>query len=127
MIEIVGNPKYRRVYISGPITGIVNGNREKFEEYSQKFRNLNFEVVNPHNLFSKEEVDELNRQLDAGEISKEEHWAVFMKRDLPEMLKCSIIAVMPKWEGSKGCNVEVYVARNLYMPIIDATNLQELF
>lgn len=64
MEEIIGNPKYKKVYISGPITGQVNSNIEEFQKYEDKFKNLNFEVVNPHKLFSKEKIDEINLKLE---------------------------------------------------------------
>ena len=127
MIEIVGNPKYRRVYISGPITGILNYNIAEFKKYEEKFKNLNFEVVNPHELFTKEEVDGINKSLEDKVISFEEHHAFFMRRDIKEMMDCDFIAVLNGWEKSKGANIEVYVARNLNIPVIDAVTLNELF
>lgn len=127
MIEIVGNPKYKKVYISGPMTGIVNLNIEEFKKYEDKFKNLNFEVVNPHNLFNKEEVDEMDLKLENKEISFEEYHGFFMRRDIKEMMNCDFIAVLKGYEKSKGANIEVYLARNINMPIVDAITLKELF
>ncbi len=127
MIEIVGNPKYRRVYISGPITGLQNENISEFKKYEDKFKNLNFEVVNPHSLFTKDEIDEINRKLEYKEITFEEYHSFFMRRDVKEMMDCDIIAVLNGWEKSKGANIEVYIARNLNIPVIDAVTLNELF
>ena len=114
MIEIVGNPKYKKVYLSGPITGMSNKNIEEFEKYEEKFRNLNFEVVNPHKLHTKEEEEKYT-------------WSQFMKVDIKAMMDCDFVAVLKGWEKSKGANLEVYIARNIEMPIIDAVNLKEIF
>ena len=127
MIEVLGNPKYKRIYLAGPITDLPNLNKEEFKKYEEKFLNLNFEVINPHNLFTKEEIDKIDKELEDGKINKDEHWAFFMKKCIPEMIKSDLIAMLPKWEKSKGANLEVYNARSLYMPIVDAINLQELF
>lgn len=127
MIEVLGNPKYKKVYISGPISGITNGNREQFAQYTEKFKNLNFEPVNPHTIHSDEFVNDLNTKLENKEITELEYWVAFMKPDIAKMMDCDIIAVLPKWETSKGANIEVYIAKSLFMPIIDATNLKELF
>lgn len=127
MIEIVGNPLYKKVYLSGPMTGKNNLNFEEFDKYEKKFKNLNFEVINPHNLFTKQEVDNITKKLDNKEISFEEHHGYFMRKDIKEMMDCDFIAVLDGWEKSKGANIEVYIARNINMPIVDCVTLIELF
>jgi nucleoside 2-deoxyribosyltransferase len=114
MIEIIGNKKYKKVYLSGPITGIANGNIIEFQKYEDKFVGLNFEVVNPHKLHTKEETDNFK-------------WHEFMKKDIKVLCECDFIAVLNDWEKSKGANLEVYIARNIQMPIICAVTLKELF
>lgn len=114
MIEIVGNPVYKKVYLSGPITGMPNLNIDEFQKYEDKFKNLNFEVINPHKLHTEEETKSFT-------------WSQFMKQDIKFMVECDFVAVLNGWEKSKGANLEVYIARNIDMPIIDATTLKELF
>lgn len=127
MTEIIGNPKYKKVYLSGPITGKPNDNIEEFEKYKQKFKNLNYEVVNPHDLFTREFVDDLNRKLENKEITFEEYHDTFMRTDIKAMMDCDFVAVLNGYENSKGANIEVYIARNINMPIIDAVTLKEIF
>lgn len=127
MIEILNNPKYKKIYLSGPITGIENLNKEAFEFFKQKFIKLDFEVVNPHDLFTKEEVEEANRKLLAKEITEEEFWAYFMKRDIAHLVTCDLVAVLPNWQNSKGARVETGIATDIYIPIIDAETLNEIF
>ena len=114
MIEIVGNPKYKKVYLSGPITGIANLNIDEFQKYEDKFINLNFKVINPHKLHTSEETETFK-------------WHEFMRKDIKEMMQCDFVAVLSGWEKSKGANLELYIARNEEMPIIDAVTLKELF
>jgi len=127
MTEIIGNPKYKKVYLSGPITGKPNDNIEEFEKYKQKFKNLNYEVVNPHDLFTREFVDDLNRKLENKDITFEEYHGTFMRTDIKAMMDCDFIAVLNGYENSKEANIEVYIARNINMPIIDAVTLKEIF
>lgn len=112
-MEVVGNPKYKKIYISGPITDMPNKNIDEFEKYEQKFNNLNFEVINPHKLHSPMQIESFT-------------WSDFMRADIKAMMDCDLVAVLPGWDKSKGANLEVYIARSLAMPIIDATNLQLL-
>jgi len=127
MSEILGNPKYKKVYLSGPITGKANFNVEEFKKYENKFKNLNFNVVNPHNLFSKDEVSEMYEKLDNQEITFEEFHGFFMRRDIIEMMSCDFVALLNGYETSKGANIEVNLARNINMPIIDAVTLKRIF
>ena len=127
MIEIVGNPIYKKVYLSGPMTGKINLNFEEFDKYEKKFKNLNFEVVNTHNLFTKEETDEIYRKFENKEITFEELHGYFMRKDIKEMMDCDFVAVLDGWEQSKGANIEVYIARNISMPIVSAVTLIEIF
>ena len=43
------------------------------------------------------------------------------------MMNCDFLTVLNGWEKSKGANIEVYIARNLKMPIVDSVTLKELF
>lgn len=114
MIEVLNNPKYKKVYISGPITNMPNGNKFEFEKYENKFRVLGLEPINPHKLHTEEE-------------EKTFKWSDFMKADIKALIDCDLIAIMPGWEKSKGANIEVYVARNLEIPVINADTLNEVF
>ena len=127
MEEIIGNPKYKSVYLSGPITGKPNLNIEEFEKYEQKFKNLNYIVVNPHKLFTKDEIDSIEYKLEQKEITFEEYHAYLMRRDIKEMMSCDFVGLLNGYENSKGANIEVYIARNINMPIIDAVTLKKLF
>ena len=42
-----------------------------------------------------------------------------MKADIPLMLACDGLAVLPGWEASAGARLEVDIAQRLNMPIKD--------
>lgn len=109
--------KFKKVYISGPITDndpiIVKRNIENLYKYAQKFRIMGFEVINPDELQNEEE-------------KKTFEWEDFLKVDLIEMLKCDFVAVLPNWESSRGCNLELFNAVSVKMPIIDADKMSEI-
>lgn len=127
MKEIIGNPKYKSVYIAGPISGIKNDNKEQFEEFQNKFIDLGFHVINPHDLHTDHNTRLMNKKLKSGEITEKEHHGYFMRVDLSEMCKCDLVAVLPEWEKSKGANIEVRTANDINIPVICAVTLKELF
>ena len=46
--------KVLTIYISGPISGLPDGNRPAFAEMAVTLRSKGWEVVNPHELFNAE-------------------------------------------------------------------------
>lgn len=87
-----------RVYIAGPMTGLPAKNYPAFAAEAARLRALGHEVINPA---------EVNAGLE------HEGWAACMKRDIPEMLKCDAVQLLPGWLKSRGVKVEVTLARAL--------------
>ena len=104
--------KKQVVYISGPITGIEDNNRFAFNEAANGIRDAGYEPINPIELDA----------FDKGEMV----WSQYLRRDIPEVLRADLIAVLPGWERSKGASLEVYIARQIGIPIVDAEKLQPL-
>lgn len=116
----------KRVYISGPITGHENGNKNAFNEAELKFKSMNFDVVNPHNLHDRIWEEDWYQKYINKEISNNEYWAGFMKKDIEHLVQCDFIALLPNWEGSRGANMEIAIAKGLGMPIVNAIDMQEI-
>ena len=93
----------RIIYISGPISGLPDGNRPAFAEMAVTWRSKGWEVVNPHELFNAE---------------VEESWEGYMRKDLAALLTCTHIVMLPEWEQSRGAQLEKLVA--------DAVGIQTL-
>ena len=43
-------------------------------------------------------------------VPDDEHWRVHMKADIAMLVQCDAIYMMPGWELSKGCKLELDVA-----------------
>lgn len=84
-----------KVYISAPITGIVDLNRALFNDTEKVLRAKGYEVVNPLSLGVNEE------------------WLDCIIRDLEELATCDIILMLAGWRSSYGCRIEHLVARKL--------------
>jgi len=92
-----------KIYIAGPMTGLPDDNYPAFLWAEAELAELGHEVVNPAKL---------NRP--------GEPWAKCMRVDIPAMLACDALFVLPGWMGSRGAHLEVSIARDLAMPIFFA-------
>lgn len=105
-------------YISGPMTGLPNKNKEAFEEVESqvndilsRYRGETYEIVNPANL-------ELS--------SKDPTWEEYMRNDITHLMRCDAIVMMDGWEESKGARIEFMLATKLGMEILDR-RLEDLY
>lgn len=108
----------RTVYISGPIVGnmkthdpeTVAENKAKFgvaEEFFKQWYS-GWAVVNPLNVPACPNADCVGpRELD-------HTWSCFLRYDLIAMVRrCDTIVMLPGWRGSRGAQLELYVAQKL--------------
>jgi len=109
-----------KVYIAGPMTGVDNWNFPAFFDAEKTLVSLGYEVVNPaHN-----NGDTLELALeDAGspEAPKRD-WLYYIRRDLPQLLHCDVICLLPNWKDSKGAKLEYEVAKGIGLPIYKLVN-----
>jgi hypothetical protein len=87
----------KRIYVSGPMTGIPDHNFPAFNAEAARLRALGYEVVNPVDV-----------NPDHGTP-----WAECLRNDLLALLQCDGIALLPGWESSRGAALELHVARAL--------------
>ena len=83
-----------KIYISGPITGMDNGNKEAFDGMEHKLRDRGHDVVNPHSL----------------PHNHGKTWNEYMREDLKAMLDCQGAVFLPGWNNSRGARVEYDLA-----------------
>ena len=97
----------KRIYLSGPMTGIADMNFPAFNAASERLRGLGYDVVNP--------VD-LNPDTDVG-------WHECMRRDLAALLTCDTLALLDGWQKSAGAHLEMHVAHRVGMDIVIAAEV----
>jgi hypothetical protein len=90
----------KRVYLSGPMSGIVDNNFPAFHRAAAQLRASGLDVVSP------------------AEIQEAGTWELCLRADIRELCTCDAIALMPGWENSKGANLELHVAHRLGMEVM---------
>ena len=101
----------KKVYISGPITGLVNDKyKDKFREADKKLHEEGHYAIDP-SVFGK-----------PGQRS----WDYYMRVAIPELCKCDTIYMLEGWEQSKGAKLERHIAQQLGMEIRDQASEDNL-
>jgi len=95
----------RRVYVSGPMTGLPELNFPVFHAEAHRLRELGYTVINPA---------ELNKN--------ETRRAQCMRRDIRALTLCDAIQLLPGWSASKGAALELAVAKEIGLHIFDPYN-----
>jgi hypothetical protein len=110
------------IYISGPITGIKDNNRDAFFKMETRLRNhlkkikmMPCEIINPLRIAS---------MIDRRKRSKQywPRWEDYMRACLRELCRSDFIIFLPGSENSKGATLEKEVAEKLK---IDEMKLEE--
>ena len=91
-----------KLYLAGPMRGLLEYNFPAFERATSALRGQGHEVLSPHELDLDENWD---AKTDAALSLRE-----YMVRDLPELLSCQAIALLPGWYRSEGATLEHHVA-----------------
>lgn len=94
----------KRIYISGPMTGMPDLNFPAFHAEAARLSALGYQVVNPA---------EINP--DPGMS-----WHECMRRDLRALLDCDALALLEGWQKSAGAHLEMHVAHRIGMEIVIA-------
>ena len=94
-----------RIYISGPMTGIKDNNRELFEKARIKLDKEGFDTVNPLDMDMPENEGLTYQQR--------------LRFDIRALTYCDSIYMLPGWKQSKGAMLEYNVAVSLGLKVID--------
>ncbi len=95
----------RCIYLSGPMTGLPDLNYPAFHAQAARLRALGFNVENP------------------AENPEQETWQEYMRWALAQMLTCDTIALLPGWVDSRGATLERYIAGQIGMRIVLASQI----
>ncbi|WP_458368748.1 DUF4406 domain-containing protein [Pseudomonas mandelii] len=96
-----------RLYLAGPMTGFEDFNFPAFNKMAAELRAQGYVVENPAEHGVVDGAD----------------WADYMAYDLTRLGLCGMIALLPDWENSKGARLEVHIAEQLGMAIVNAHDL----
>jgi len=100
------NQSGSRIYISGPITGIENNNRDAFAEAEKHITSKGYEAVNPLTL-----GEEYKKS-----VSFEPSWYDYMKVCIKALMDCDAICVLDDHYNSRGAMIEIELAVKLKIP-----------
>jgi hypothetical protein len=91
-----------KIYIAGKITGCYEEALLAFAAAEEELNRLGHQPVNPMKVAPGNDLP----------------WAEYMKRDIPHLLACDAIYLLPTWKESKGARLEKHIAEELGMIIL---------
>lgn len=98
----------KKIYISGPMTGLPDLNFPAFHAETMRLRSLGYGVANPA---------ELNPDPGTG-------WHECMRNDLRVLLDCDILALLDGWQNSAGAHLEIHIAHRVGMEVVIAKDIK---
>ena len=99
-----------KVYISGPMKGISDLNRESFFECEKVINRNGYTAVNPHRLSPRRQEGETDA----------EYYERCMTADLAALEDCDSIFMLPGWRNSGGAVREHNRAVELKLEIMES-------
>lgn len=96
---------YRRIYVAGPMTGLLEFNYPAFNAAAERLRSKGWHVENPA----------ANPQ---PHVEANCTWTAYMRMGLSQLMTCHAIYLLPGWQQSKGANLEFMVAQQLGLNVI---------
>lgn len=105
-----------RVYVAGPMRGIDDNNFPAFRSAVEDLRSRGYTVWSPHEQF------ELYDPTKHGPNALRH----YMRVDLPAVLNSDAIVVLPGWNNSIGTRLEMRVARDCGILVLEYPELNEL-
>lgn len=94
-----------KVYIAGPMTGLPDLNFPTFNLAAALLRLHGFKVVNPAEFG----------------FGPDTPWQACMRVGIAQLTSCDAICLLKGWEKSKGATLEVMVAKELGIEIVEPT------
>jgi hypothetical protein len=91
------------IYISGPITGLHDGNFPAFADAALKLR-LRYpaaRIINPHHNGHPSDAC----------------WTLHMRADIKLLMECNAVCLLDGWENSRGAKVERHLGVTLGMDV----------
>lgn len=116
--------KIRTAYLSGPISGLENGNHDNFLKAQKKLEKEGYVVLNPHEI-GKDIYEKWSKLDFTSKEKQQERWMEFMKEDIKYLLTCNCVFILDNWETSPGATLELLIAQKLGIPIYHIKTFDE--
>jgi hypothetical protein len=94
----------KKVYISGPMSGLPENNYPAFDARADELRRQGYRVVNPASIGRAL----AHRHEDLG--LEPPTWMDHIIEDLRFLAVCDAITLLPRWAGSRGAVIESFFA-----------------
>lgn len=92
-----------KVYVSGPITGVADLNRDAFKAAETALRVHGYDPLNPHEVIPNSDTAS---------------WEECLRADIAALVtECDGIALIDGWETSRGSKLEIQVGMALNMKV----------
>lgn len=103
-----------KIYVSGPISGIPEANRNEFEDAASLVREAGADALIPHHI----SPGHSGVCVPDGRYERSGHtYACHMRADVLAMLGCDGVVMLPGWEQSHGARLEHQVAAVCGLPV----------
>ena len=103
-----------RIYISGPMSGLDDDNRDEFSRMASLLQAKGHEPVNPHDIIPTRRI-----QMTAGYIEepiKDPKYLDYLKADIAVLMFCDAYVLLDGWRDSNGSRIEKGLADDLGIP-----------
>lgn len=99
----------KRLYISGPMTGLPDLNFPAFHRAATVLRAQGFQVMNPAEINPDDSME----------------WHECMRADIKALCDCDSLVLLHGWEKSTGAHLELHLAHRLGLDILHFDKMQE--
>ena len=106
-----------RVYISGPITGKPNLNKDAFENEERLLKESGYSTFNPHSIAGPSDEVWLEWNQLAEDERKKKIWQYYMRVCVGQIPLCDEMRMLPHWQNSHGSRLGHQIARELGLKI----------
>jgi len=91
-----------KIFISGPMTGYPNFNREAFHTLAAGLRSFGYTVLSPAENAPPTDPDS---------------WSAWMKLSITQLMQADVVVTLPGWIDSTGALIEVDLSYSLDLPV----------
>lgn len=99
-----------KLYLAGGMSGYPELNFPAFHAEAARLRAMGYTVINPAEIVTDQTAE----------------WIDCMLADIPQLIGCDGIALLPGWEASKGARIEHSIARALGKLVLECAAVPEL-